>query len=149
MSDFEKLIDEVVNAGQELENEHEHREPIKEFNRKYFEEARTALTDAISAVTSERDTLLKITDVPEGQESAFYSCDKCGNYLPRVSALEHQLKDARAKLAEMEMRYRSLLESIAMSRPCHPGEPAYEFMVRKTTIDEGFTFLARLAKDES
>jgi hypothetical protein len=61
-----------------------------------------ALLSAIKAVEKERDEYCKITDVPEGHESAFYSCDKCGNYLPRISALEHQLREAKSQLAEAE-----------------------------------------------
>jgi hypothetical protein len=64
--------------------------------------AHAALLSAIKAVEKERDEYCKITDVPEGHESAFYSCDKCGNYLPRISALEHQLREAKSQLAEAE-----------------------------------------------
>lgn len=52
MTNFDELIDNLVNAGQELENEHEHREIVKKANKRIFEKARRALTDAISAVVA-------------------------------------------------------------------------------------------------
>ena len=105
----------------------------------------------------ERDALLKITDVPEGQGSAFYSCDKCGNYLPRVSALEHQLKSAKAELAEAN----AYAETLATSRDGNDGKLycrhcdgwGYDFE-GEINVDHKQdcpvkSYRARLAKDES
>lgn len=64
--------------------------------------ARTALREAIAEVERELAEAESIIDVPEGQKSAFYSCDKCGSYIPRVSSLEHQLKAVRNELVWAE-----------------------------------------------
>ena len=86
---WDELIRDIANAAEDESHSR-------------YQAAKAALRSAIEAVEKERDEYRKITDVPEGHESAFYSCDKCGNYLPRISALEHQLREAKSQLAEAE-----------------------------------------------
>jgi hypothetical protein len=38
-------------------------------------------------------------------------------------------------------KFNELLYSIQNSRPCHPSEPAYEFMISKQRLDEYFALL--------
>ena len=62
MSDFDELIDKVVDAEIEFFDEHDHRSFIVDRLKKNCGFARTALTDAISAVTAERDKAQKERD---------------------------------------------------------------------------------------
>lgn len=127
---FDALIDNVVESAKECENEHEHRGFYTESIKKNHDAARSALREAIDEVVK-RATRAEVEAGLQRRMSF--------EYQQRCRTLEAELKEA-------EGQYRALLEIIANSRPCHPGEPAYDLIISKSTIDKGFEFLSRLSK---
>lgn len=112
MTDFDALIDNVVESAKECENEHEHRGIYTESIKKNHDAARSALREAIAEVVKENDGFRKMMksntfeDLPKEQFIGIIHSmqdNRAAMFVEheaRVATLEAELKEKDRKIEE-------------------------------------------------
>ena len=115
MTDFDALIDKVVESAQELEYEHEHRGFYMDSIKKNHDSARSALREAISEVVKENDDFRKM------MKNIFEDLPK-----EQLIGIIHSMQDNRAtmfvkheaRVAALEAEYEEAMQFIlAVNQP--------------------------------